>query len=78
MSSAINSSYSDKSRKCSGCILLRNAGGDFATAGCALGGALEGRGEDAAGGVDAAAAGIDLATAAGGVDAAAVRMSKSS
>ena len=58
--------------------MLRAAGGDLATAGGALGGALEGRGEDAAGGVDAAAAGGDLATAAGGVDAAAVRMSKSS
>ena len=69
---------SDRSRKCSGCILLRNAVGDLATAGGALGGALEGRGEDAAGGVDAAAAGGDLATAAGGEDAAAAKISMSS
>ena len=50
---------SDRSRKCSGYILLKAAGGDLATAGSALGGALAGRGEDAAGGVDAAAAGVD-------------------
>ena len=69
---------SDRSRKCSGYILMTSEGGDLATTGGAFGGALEGRGEDAAGGVDAAAAGVDLATAAGGVDAAAVKMSKSS
>ena len=59
---------SDRSRKCSGYILMTSAGGGLATAGGALGGALEGRG--------------DLATAgdasAGAEDAAAAKMSMSS
>ena len=55
---------------------MSDAGCAFATG--ILGGALEGRGEGAAGGVEATAFGVALATVAGGVDAAAVRMSKSS
>ena len=38
----------DRFRKCSGYILMTSAGGDLATTGGALGGALEGRGEDVA------------------------------
>ena len=45
---------------------MSDAGGAFAT--CVLGGALEGRGEGAAGCVGAAATGVAFATVVGGVD----------
>ena len=57
---------SDRSLKLSWCISMSDAGGAFAT--CVLGGALEGRGEGAAGCVGAAATGVAFATVVGGVD----------